>query len=277
MKKNLLLFVTTILFVVNTMAQAQDADGCKDHPMFNRMPDFLIGQCTENFASLDVIIGKESKSQAEEGTRTHLDYAFNTESQHKYPSWLQVTRNYENAIFKLGGKKIYGDAGFATYKLSKDGKETWIMLTFNSGSDLQVEQYYLDVLEKEPMKQDISGNDIYKALNTTGSIALYINFETGKSDIKPESQNIIDQVAGMLKENSGLKISIEGHTDNVGSMASNKTLSENRAKSVMNALVAKGIDKSRLSAKGWGQEKPLMPNTTDEGKAKNRRVEIVKL
>ena len=277
MKKNLLLFVTTILFVVNTMAQAQDADGCKDHPMFNRMPDFLIGQCTENFASLDVIIGKESKSQAEEGTRTHLDYSFNTESQHKYPSWLQVTRNYENAIFKLGGKKIYGDAGFATYKLVNNGKETWIMLTFNSGSDLQVEQYYLDVLEKEPMKQDISGNDIYKALNTTGSIALYINFETGKSDIKPESQNIIDQVAGMLKENSGLKISIEGHTDNVGSMASNKTLSENRGKSVMNALVAKGIDKSRLSAKGWGQEKPIADNTSDDGKAKNRRVEIVKL
>lgn len=205
MKKNLLLFVTTILFVVNTMAQAQDADGCKDHPMFNRMPDFLIGQCTENFASLDVIIGKESKSQAEEGTRTHLDYSFNTESQHKYPSWLQVTRNYENAIFKLGGKKIYGDAGFATYKLSKDGKETWVLLTFNSGSDLQVEQYYLDVLEKEPMKQDISGNDIYKALNTTGSIALYINFETGKSDIKPESQNIIDQVAGMLKRKFRIK------------------------------------------------------------------------
>ena len=276
MKKNLFLLITATVFV-NVMAQAQDAEGCKDHPMFNRMPDFMIGQCTENFASLDVIIGKDSKSQTEEGTRTHLDYAFNTESQHKYPSWLQVTRNYENAIFKLGGKKIYGDAGFATYKLVNNGKETWVLLTFNSGSDLQVEQYYLDVLEKEPMKQDISGNDIYKALNTTGSIALYINFETGKSEIKPESQNIIDQVAGMLKENSGLKISIEGHTDNVGTPAANKTLSENRAKAVVAALVAKGIDKSRLNAKGWGQEKPAADNATEEGRAKNRRVEIVKL
>ncbi len=63
----------------------------------------------------------------------------------------------------------------------------------------------------------------------------------------------------------------------VGTAVANKTLSENRAKSVMNALAAKGIEKSRLTAKGWGQEKPLMPNTSDEGKAKNRRVEIVKL
>ena len=81
----------------------------------------------------------------------------------------------------------------------------------------------------------------------------------------------------MLNTNPTLKISIEGHTDNVGNLQSNQTLSENRAKAVMNALVLKGVDKSRLSAKGWGQEKPISDNNTDEGKAKNRRVEIVKL
>jgi len=277
--KKIYLLLTGLLFSLLSFSQPQDAEGCKDHPMFNRMPDFIINQCSENFASLDVIIGKENKTQTEEGTRTHVDYSFNTENEqkHKYPSWLQVTRNYENAIFKLGGKKIYGDLNFASYKLSKDGKEIWILLTFNSGSELQVEEYYLDVLEKEPMKQDISANDIYSALNTTGSIALYINFETGKSDIKPESQNIINQIADMLNANKDLKISVEGHTDNVGSAASNKTLSENRAKSVMNALIAKGIDKSRLSFKGWGQEKPVADNSTDDGRAKNRRVEIVKI
>ncbi len=75
---------------------------------------------------------------------------------------------------------------------------------------------------------------------------------------------------------ANIKISIEGHTDNVGNATSNKKLSDDRAKSVMNVLIAKGIDKSRLSAIGWGQEKPVADNRTDEGKAKNRRVEIVK-
>lgn len=113
-------------------------------------------------------------------------------------------------------------------------------------------------------------------METKGFVTLQINFETAKADIKPESQYIIDQVVELLNDDETLNVSIEGHTDNVGSAASNKTLSENRAKSVMNAIIAKGIDKSRLSAKGWGQEKPIADNKTEDGRAKNRRVEIVK-
>jgi outer membrane protein OmpA-like peptidoglycan-associated protein len=116
-----------------------------------------------------------------------------------------------------------------------------------------------------------------EALNAKGSVALYINFETSKSIIKPESQTIVDQIAQLLKENPALKINVEGHTDNVGTPAANQTLSESRAKAVMNTLVTKGIYKTRLAAKGWGQTKPVSDNNTDDGKAKNRRVEIVKL
>jgi outer membrane protein OmpA-like peptidoglycan-associated protein len=81
----------------------------------------------------------------------------------------------------------------------------------------------------------------------------------------------------MLNSNTGIKISIEGHTDNVGLAATNKKLSQDRAKAVMDALVAKGIISTRMSYQGWGQEKPVADNSTDDGKAKNRRVEIVKL
>jgi len=126
------------------------------------------------------------------------------------------------------------------------------------------------------MKQEIEANEMFEAISKDGFIALYINFETGKSDIKPESQGIVDQIAEMLKQNPTLKVSIEGHTDNVGSDKSNQTLSENRAKSVMNGLIAKDIDKSRLTSKGYGASKPIAENKTDDGKAKNRRVEIVK-
>lgn len=121
-----------------------------------------------------------------------------------------------------------------------------------------------------------SEETMMEEMESKGFVTLHINFETAKADIKPESMGIIDQVVALLRENEALNISIEGHTDNVGTAASNKTLSENRAKSVMNAIVARGIDKSRLSTKGWGQDKPIADNKTEEGRAKNRRVEIVK-
>jgi OOP family OmpA-OmpF porin len=80
----------------------------------------------------------------------------------------------------------------------------------------------------------------------------------------------------LLKDNPGLKVGIEGHTDSTGTPARNKTLSQQRAESVVSALVKAGIDAKRLSTAGWGQDKPIADNKTEEGKAKNRRVEIVK-
>jgi outer membrane protein OmpA-like peptidoglycan-associated protein len=126
------------------------------------------------------------------------------------------------------------------------------------------------------MAQEVTAGDMLAALNKSGFIALYINFDTGKSDIKPESQAVVEQIAKLLSDNPNLSISIEGHTDSVGTPAANKTLSEQRARAVMSAVVKTGIPAGRLSAVGWGQEKPLADNRTEEGRAKNRRVEIVK-
>lgn len=164
----------------------------------------------------------------------------------------------------------------ATFKMVKNGIDAaWISI--HCGGDDDNGFYEVNIIELEAMKQDITANDIFTALNTEGRISLYINFETNKSVIKPESEEIINQVADMLKSNTTLKVNVEGHTDNVGTAANNKILSEKRAKVVVAALIIKGIDKSRLSSKGWGMEKPVADNATDEGKAKNRRVEIVKM
>ena len=103
-----------------------------------------------------------------------------------------------------------------------------------------------------------------------------ILFATNKSDLNASSKASLLKFAASLKETPETDVTIYGHTDNTGTEKSNQTLSENRAKSVVSALIAKGIDKGRLSSKGWGQSKPVADNKTDEGKAKNRRVEIVK-
>ncbi len=137
-------------------------------------------------------------------------------------------------------------------------------------------EYRLIVVEIEEMVQEVTASDMLDALNRDGYIALYINFDTGKFEIKPESQPTIDQIFQLMKDNPELKLSIEGHTDNVGSPSNNKVLSDNRAKAVMNAVVSSGIDASRLAAVGWGQERPIADNRAEEGRAKNRRVEIVK-
>ncbi|SEW14757.1 OmpA family protein [Chitinophaga sp. YR573] len=275
MKKVIFAFILAIVISIPVFAQ-EDVPGCKDSPMFNRMPNTLIAVCSKNYDEFAIPTAQD-KSETKEGTKTFIQYAYNNESGVPAPSFFQIVKNFENAILKTGGKKVYynKDAGIATFFTKSSGKDVWVVLQDMAGQNLG--NFELNILEIEGMQQDINASDLLDAINKNGSIALYINFETGKSDIKPESQKIIGQVAEMLKSDPSMKISVEGHTDNAGTPAANKTLSENRAKSVMNALITEGIDKTRLSSKGWGQTKPLSDNNTEEGKAKNRRVEIVKL
>ncbi len=114
------------------------------------------------------------------------------------------------------------------------------------------------------------------SLETTGSVTLNIEFDTGKSDVKAQYNDEIKQVADYMKANPNAKIAIQGHTDNVGSEASNLKLSQARADSVKAYLVDKfGIEPNRLRAVGYGQTRPIASNATAEGRQKNRRVEAV--
>jgi len=126
------------------------------------------------------------------------------------------------------------------------------------------------------MAQVVSANELLQELNKNGFVALYINFDTGKAELKHDGVAAVKEIAKLMKSNPTLKLSVEGHTDNVGDAASNKKLSEARAKSVTAAIVAGGIEAARLSAAGFGQDKPVADNRTEEGRAKNRRVELVK-
>jgi OOP family OmpA-OmpF porin len=108
------------------------------------------------------------------------------------------------------------------------------------------------------------------------SMTLNILFATGKSNIQPKYHNEVKKVADFMKEHPDAKMEIQGHTDNVGNAAFNKKLSQARANSVMKYLTTKfGIEKDRLTAVGFGMEKPIASNKTREGRAKNRRVEAV--
>ncbi len=118
---------------------------------------------------------------------------------------------------------------------------------------------------------------LYDRMMSDGKFITYgITFDVGKSTIKPESMGEINRIVQLMTENPDLKFSVEGHTDSTGNAASNQTLSEARSKAIVDKLVSMGIAADRLTASGKGQNNPIADNSTDEGRAKNRRVEFVK-
>jgi len=138
----------------------------------------------------------------------------------------------------------------------------------------------LDYLDKCPRIAGVASNngcpEIKKEVRQLFQKALQgIQFETAKWIIKPVSFKILDDVAKVLAENPTYLVEIQGHTDNVGKKAANQLLSENRAKAVREYLINKGIDEKRMTSNGYGDTKPVLPNTTAANKAKNRRVEFV--
>ncbi|MBS6237370.1 MAG: OmpA family protein [Bacteroides sp.] len=118
---------------------------------------------------------------------------------------------------------------------------------------------------------------LYDRMMTDGKFITYgITFDVGKSTIKPESMGEINRIVKLMTDNPDLKFSVEGHTDSTGNAASNQTLSEARSKAIVDKLVELGISADRLASAGKGQDSPIADNSTDEGRAKNRRVEFVK-
>lgn len=118
---------------------------------------------------------------------------------------------------------------------------------------------------------------LYDRMMSEGKFITYgITFDVGKATIKPESMGEINRIVQLMNENPTLKFSVEGHTDSTGNAASNQTLSEQRSQAIVAKLVELGIAQDRLTAVGKGQNSPIADNNTDEGRAKNRRVEFVK-
>lgn len=278
--KRFSLFIFNILLISTTLfAQQNDAEGCKDHPLFNRIPNFYINECEhQDFNAyafpIENSTNDEVKTETVEGNNFFYNYVQKEGSTDI--SELQIFRNFENAIKSAGGNivakvvEVNNSYSFITAKFKKGNTESWVKVTAST------REYTLYIVERKLMEQVIQANFILDEINNKGFIALDIHFDFGKSTVKPESMPIIEELYTLLKTNPDLKVSIEGHTDNVGNAASNQTLSEQRAQSVMNLLIGKGISKDRLSSKGWGQNNPVADNRTEDGKAKNRRVEVVK-
>jgi len=257
-----------------SIAADQDIKGSMDHPLLSRMPNFFISDYKNTEFDSHKFIGQDKKAVSIEGHKYYFIYRLNKGAEE--PGELKIRRNIQDALKKIGGNVLFDDNfnKTSTIVLQKENKETWVEVrSYNN-------MYKLAVVEKGIMKQDVvanaeaMGNDI----NSTGHVSVYgIYFDTGKSEIKPESDAAISEIVKLIKNDGALKLYVVGHTDNVGSFDSNMKLSKDRAEAVVKALSGKhGIDAARLKPYGVASLAPVTSNVTEDGKAKNRRVELVK-
>jgi outer membrane protein OmpA-like peptidoglycan-associated protein len=263
-------------------AQETDKTGSKDPRLLTRMPGFYIsGYKDVQFDAHEFLVQtpKAVGKQHAEGHQTYWRYDITSAAAATPPSKLQIARNYQNAVERLGGKKMYdggpGNDYDSTFLISKNGTDTWIELN-PIGT-----MYTLLIVEVQKMQQDVVANaDALKGgLADSGHVEVPgIFFDTAKSDIKPESGPAIDEIAKLLTNNPALKVGIVGHTDMVGDATANLKLSQARAQSVITDLVSRhGIAAARLVAFGAGPWAPVASNKTDDGRARNRRVELVEV
>jgi OmpA-OmpF porin, OOP family len=271
-----LLFLSAALLAASPVFALPDKAGCTDHPLFpTRMPGYSIEACkVEEFGFYEFFTQKPPRIRVE-GKFTFITYAVTDRKLEA--SALAVVRNYEGALQKVGATNVKTDANSTWWvngRVVKDGQEAWAQAEKGNG------KIWLRIVEKKAMQQYVVadaaafGNDI----KATGHAAVYgITFDTNKSVVKPESKPALEQVASLLKQDPALKLKVVGHTDMVGSVEANMALSQARAEAVVRALVSQyGVAAARLKGYGVGPLAPVAANDTDEGRAKNRRVELVK-
>jgi len=277
--KTVLGLIMGLLLMSGAAFAQQDAKGCKDHPLFSRLEGYRIVTCAQKeFDAEDFIDPATQQKVTIEGRKFHTEYLTNKPFEGKY-SRLQVSRNYTNAITKIGGtayERNPKDPSETSMKLIKDGKELWAKLQFNFGANY----LYLTIVEKQAMAQEVVADAKTMAtdISTSGKVAIYgIYFDFNKADVKPESGSTLKEITKLLQENPKLKLYVVGHTDNVGDFNYNMKLSQARAEAVVKELVSKHkVDSTRLKPVGVGPVAPMTSNDTEDGKAKNRRVELVK-
>lgn len=270
-----ILFIVSVLFYSTSFAQ-EDAKGSKDHPLFNRMPGYrIMGYEDKDFNVFDKFLDENGKKMSVEGHYYYFNYGLNKGE--KMASGPQVLRNYMNAVKKAGGTVVYEEGCCNVYlKLAKNNRITWVRVKAYTDAG----SYQVWIVEEEEMDQDIvvDVKSMMNEINAEGRVALYgIYFDFDKSDMKPESDPTLKEISKLLSENPKLKLYVVGHTDNVGDFSYNMNLSKSRADAVVKTLVSKyNVDKNRLTPAGVGPLCPVTTNDTEEGKAKNRRVELIK-
>jgi outer membrane protein OmpA-like peptidoglycan-associated protein len=280
-------------------ASAQDRPGSADHPVLSRYPGSRIqGYEQVDYGKYLLVLGVGAEgpgaSRTIEGRVTKISY--------RHPdgrSSFEIYTNYAQALKAAGFQTLWTCEGpacgravdwtrvngltaaggpatvrYLTVRGKVDDRTVTIAMAVNTTSSS------VHVVESNTMDEGLitaSAAELAEGLDRDGHIAVHnIFFDTGRSDLKSESKAALDEIARLLKERPALQLLVVGHTDSTGTLESNMKLSVDRAAAVVRALVRDyGVATSRLTPQGVGPLSPMATNRTDDGRAKNRRVDLV--
>jgi outer membrane protein OmpA-like peptidoglycan-associated protein len=252
----------------------EDAAECKDSPLLTRLAGCVIAYCSKadfDAAELQMSLNKDPRTTHVEGKVEKVHYTCTGKSA------LQVRRNAEGALKAVGYSLDFSGYDVPEHYVTAHKGGQWVAVV---ASEMTGDSAYdVTTVLTEAMKQEMTSDASAWAaeISQTGHAAVYgIEFDTGKATLKPESEKVLGDVLSLLQAQPDWKMKIEGHTDSTGTKAGNQVLSQQRAAAVVAWLVQKGVAQERLAAAGLGDTKPIADNATDAGRAKNRRVELVK-
>lgn len=260
-----LLFIFTLLVNVEIYSQ-----NVLDNPLVLKLSGFELVYSENKYDEIEFPMSEVDIIPLS-GIKTFATFRYGNENTYKHPKANQIIQTYFDKVKSLKGKPLFKGDNYGSFQVKSNTKKFWCVLeTHQEG-----ETYTVTIIEQEKIQEAETAQEMLELLKSKGTVDLYFQFSTGSANLSQASYQTIKELSILLKQYAPrLRLSIEGHTDNVGSVEANKRLSLQRAIAVKNELIKNGIDRDRLETIGWGSEKPITPNDTDQGRLKNRRVSI---
>lgn len=273
--------------------KAPHVAGAKAHRLLDFYPESSVDEFRiVDFDAVELVVGVDSK-KGEINTATVEGKVTVNHANHKPgTSALTMLRNYESALKQAGfvtlvagkggqlpGAPINFDQSLGTFRLDKEGRPA-VYVSMMAGGDAQRPDSTVTIVELQAMSQQLRAHadEWFAELAKSGRVAIHgINFDTGKATLTADSASVLQEVRQLAAAHPGMRLRIEGHTDNVGTPAANQQLSEARAEAVKAWLVRQGVKGSQLAVSGLGDTRPVADNGSERGRASNRRVELVRL
>jgi len=286
MKKRTGIFVSIVMLFMTVGVSPAVAQEVTEHPLIRPFPGSTLHERSSthhNFDAFDFQVRNPQTGRSEtrnvSGEYRRLVYYLYKEdgTRNTDVSRVEYFENFKAAALEKRGEIKWEDGRGLVFTVPReDGGITWCRVEVSVGAGAT----YLTIIDEKPLETTLEFGpaQMKAALDAEGKVTLYgILFDFDKATLQQPSNKQLQEVLTLLLENPELSLEIQGHTDSDGSEAYNLELSQRRSESVLEYLVLFGIDPSRLRARGYGESMPVAPNDTDENKAKNRRVELVRL
>ncbi len=246
-----------------------------DYKLLGHMPDFIAAKpVISNYDTMifNVIESDAEKEVAAQGRTTKITYEYKGKDDPLTNA--EINWNYREALKQLGAEILFTGSRDTTARVLRDGQVVWMRVY---AGETSIEISALEEKPFEPAIKPAPPAQLQATLAKAGRVTLYVNFDFDRAVLRPEAGPVVDQVVAAMKADPTLRLQIVGHTDALGTAEHNRKLSTERAASFAAAVASRGITADRLTSAGMGPDQPIAANDTSEGRAKNRRVELVRI